>query len=192
MKLSNQSDIYHSNNPRNSPVINKAHIVSEGEHVERRTETKEHVFLNRHVKRKDNNRVTPLIHWFNAEKEQKKSWNLLLHAALFTYTVDTLSGSLSFWYKFHKNNAAFANKKKKTSCQGPLCGGVAVNPCYADEGFKRKSWYNGVILGDLSKILQSSSFIALHLVPRGCSTHGGWATIEDRSVPPTFLCSGYE
>lgn len=113
MNLSNQSDIYHSNNPRDSPVINKAHIVAEGEHIERRTEMKEHVFHNRHVKRKDSNQVTALILWFKAEKEQKKSWNLLLHAALFTYTVDTLSGSLSFWYKFHKNDAAFAKKKKK-------------------------------------------------------------------------------
>lgn len=74
-----------------------------------------------------------------------------------------------FCYKFQKNNAAFV----KNSPGKDLYVVEAGNPCYADEGFQRKSSYNWVILGDLSKILQSSSFIALYLVPCGCSTHSG-------------------
>lgn len=49
--LVKQSNISHSSNPSNTPVINKAHSVADGGR-DVRVEVKEHIFLNVHVKTK--------------------------------------------------------------------------------------------------------------------------------------------
>lgn len=52
--LVKQSNISHSSNPSNSPVINKAHIAADGGRGVR-VEVKEHVFLNVRVKQRKKN-----------------------------------------------------------------------------------------------------------------------------------------
>lgn len=128
-----------------------------------KVEMKEHFFLNRHVKKKKRKLVLSNL-WLKAGKEHKRSDACgPCPKTHLTHCVDLFP----FDTKFIK----IMLHLPKILLDFDLY--VVERLEIPDEGFKRKSSYNGVILGDLSKILHSSSFIALHLAPCGCSTHGG-------------------
>lgn len=147
-----------------------------------RVATKEHFFLNRHVKKQQTTTTTKKTTWYyrisnlklgkNKKRPDVCGFMLPCPQTHLTHCVALFPCVTNFM--------KISRICQKFSWQGLLCGGEAGNLCYADEGFKKKSSYNGVILGGLSKILQSSSFIGLHLVPCGCS------------VSPAFMGSGYE